>query len=290
MDKDTPPALLPEIIGHRGNPYQEVENTLGSIQSAFAAGADAVELDVQLTKDGVPVLYHDRAFGATGFFLDRYAYPHVIQSYTISQLKQAKFNQAQFESKLSQSAGEAIRLQTTGLPQITTLEEVLLALPKNKQVYLELKYPSQFMNPGNALAVAVVDLIQQHSLQDRAIVISFNVPSLRQIKQLAPEIQTGLNISDNFTGLFIQPTVIKVLKNWLGIAYWLPSFNAMTSTQAKLCHGLGLKMVPWVSRATIKQEQVQLKTLLTFPVDGLITNQPGYLQAALSQALHLAPA
>lgn len=46
-------------VGHRGDPYRVRENTLASIRSAFTRGADAVEIDVRLTRDGVPVLLHD---------------------------------------------------------------------------------------------------------------------------------------------------------------------------------------------------------------------------------------
>lgn len=46
-------------VAHRGDPYRHRENTLPSVESALAAGADAVEVDVQLTRDGVPVLLHD---------------------------------------------------------------------------------------------------------------------------------------------------------------------------------------------------------------------------------------
>ncbi|MFE7551754.1 glycerophosphodiester phosphodiesterase [Streptomyces gardneri] len=46
-------------VGHRGDPYRVRENTLPSIASAIERGADAVEVDVRLTKDGVPVLLHD---------------------------------------------------------------------------------------------------------------------------------------------------------------------------------------------------------------------------------------
>ncbi|MEU3477824.1 glycerophosphodiester phosphodiesterase [Streptomyces sp. NPDC033754] len=47
------------VVGHRGDPYRVRENTLSSIASAIERGADAVEVDVRLTKDGVPVLLHD---------------------------------------------------------------------------------------------------------------------------------------------------------------------------------------------------------------------------------------
>ncbi|AXK37272.1 glycerophosphodiester phosphodiesterase [Streptomyces armeniacus] len=47
-------------VGHRGAPYVARENTLPSFGAAIAAGADAVEVDVRLTRDGVPVVVHDR--------------------------------------------------------------------------------------------------------------------------------------------------------------------------------------------------------------------------------------
>lgn len=46
-------------VGHRGDPYRVRENTLSSIRSALERGADAVEVDVRVTRDGVPVLLHD---------------------------------------------------------------------------------------------------------------------------------------------------------------------------------------------------------------------------------------
>ncbi|GAA1231917.1 glycerophosphodiester phosphodiesterase [Kitasatospora nipponensis] len=49
----------PLAVAHRGDPYRFRENTLPSLASALAAGADLVEIDVQLTRDGVPVLLHD---------------------------------------------------------------------------------------------------------------------------------------------------------------------------------------------------------------------------------------
>ncbi|MFI9240920.1 glycerophosphodiester phosphodiesterase [Streptomyces sp. NPDC053079] len=50
-------------VAHRGDPYVHRENTLPSIRSALRAGAGAVEIDVRLTRDGVPVLLHDATLG-----------------------------------------------------------------------------------------------------------------------------------------------------------------------------------------------------------------------------------
>ncbi|MES4889091.1 glycerophosphodiester phosphodiesterase [Streptomyces sp. NPDC096012] len=46
-------------VAHRGDPYRFRENTIDSLRSALDQGADAVEVDVRLTRDGVPVLLHD---------------------------------------------------------------------------------------------------------------------------------------------------------------------------------------------------------------------------------------
>ncbi|MDX3386209.1 glycerophosphodiester phosphodiesterase [Streptomyces niveiscabiei] len=50
-------------VAHRGDPYRFRENTLDSLRSALSRGADAVEIDVRLTRDGVPVLLHDETLG-----------------------------------------------------------------------------------------------------------------------------------------------------------------------------------------------------------------------------------
>lgn len=57
---DNDPMATPvTAVAHRGDPYRVRENTLPSIRSALERGADAVEIDVRVTRDGVPVLLHD---------------------------------------------------------------------------------------------------------------------------------------------------------------------------------------------------------------------------------------
>ncbi len=53
------PVTPVTAVAHRGDPYRVRENTLPSIRSALDRGADAVEIDVRVTRDGVPVLLHD---------------------------------------------------------------------------------------------------------------------------------------------------------------------------------------------------------------------------------------
>src|SRR6266545_2488784 len=51
------------ILGHRGSPYKEIENTVASFEAALAAGADGFETDLRLLQDRTAVLYHDDDFG-----------------------------------------------------------------------------------------------------------------------------------------------------------------------------------------------------------------------------------
>ncbi|MGW7438112.1 glycerophosphodiester phosphodiesterase [Streptomyces sp. NPDC054849] len=69
-------------VGHRGDPYRVRENTLPSISSAFARGADVVEIDVRLTRDGVPVLLHDESLQRL------WGYDVRLDEVTVSQLKE----------------------------------------------------------------------------------------------------------------------------------------------------------------------------------------------------------
>jgi len=55
-------AGRPVVLGHRGSPKGAQENTIASFRLALDEGADGVELDVQITRDGVPVVYHDDMF------------------------------------------------------------------------------------------------------------------------------------------------------------------------------------------------------------------------------------
>ena len=56
---------MAKIMGHRGAPADEPENTLGSFRRALAVGVAAVELDVQLTKDGRLAVIHDETLDRT---------------------------------------------------------------------------------------------------------------------------------------------------------------------------------------------------------------------------------
>lgn len=117
-----PPAVsAPWIIGHRGAPAHLPENTLAGFTHAFDAGADAVELDVHATRDGVVVVHHD----------DRLADGRRIADHAWAELRPA----------------------TPGADPIPSLEEVLAAVEGRGAVFVEIK--------GRAIEAEVVRVIQR---------------------------------------------------------------------------------------------------------------------------------
>ena len=72
----------PLIIGHRGASAVAPENTIAAFREAIAAGADGIEFDVRLTRDGVPVIIHDNSLYRTARL------PHRIADLTRSELEQ----------------------------------------------------------------------------------------------------------------------------------------------------------------------------------------------------------
>jgi glycerophosphoryl diester phosphodiesterase len=103
------------VIAHRGNRLQAPENTLFALRQAVELGADALEFDVRITRDGVPVLMHDPS-------LDRTTNGHgLVESFSLAELR-------------SLDAGARVAHSATGRVTIPSLEEVLEAFPETPLV------------------------------------------------------------------------------------------------------------------------------------------------------------
>lgn len=159
------------IFGHRGSAGTSPENTMLSFLAANQAGADGIELDVQMTKDGELVVIHDetvdRTTDGSGFVKDLFL---------------ADILKLDASYKFPDFLGKA---------QIPTLEEVLkwvAALP-SFLVNIELKngivdYPM--------IEEKTIELVQKYSLEKRTILSSFNHYSLVKCSELSREIETAI--------------------------------------------------------------------------------------------------
>lgn len=128
-----PSTAQVEVIAHRGNSSQAPENTLASINSAFAIGADHVELDIALTSDGIAVLMHDatvdRTTDGTG----------PISSLTLAQVQ-------------SLDAGSWFGPAFVG-ERVPTLAEALVAADQRGRILLDVKAGGM----GAAIQAAIND-------------------------------------------------------------------------------------------------------------------------------------
>ena len=166
--------MTPLIIAHRGYSARAPENTLAAFEMAMADGADGVEFDVQLSKDGVPVVIHD-------FDLERVAgRAEKVAGLTAEELAAVNVGDRFYSGKKKAEA------KVCGVP---TLRSVLDMLPQTiGRVYVELK--SEGPDPG-PLASAVCAELQGSPLLDKVIVKSFRLAALPLVRHLLPQVRTA---------------------------------------------------------------------------------------------------
>lgn len=149
----------PEIIAHRGAPRARPENTLPSFLRAIELGADALELDVHATADGVVVVHHDPVPRAT-------AGVPALAGCRIERLSHAELR--------TFAVADGV-----GIP---TLAEVLEAVAGRATVYVEIK--------GCGIEARVVDCIARSAAE--CAVHSFDHRAARRVRELAPALPTGV--------------------------------------------------------------------------------------------------
>jgi len=171
----------PLIIAHRGASAVAPENTLAAFARAFRDGAHGIELDVRLSRDGVPVVIHDSTLrsGLRKRFVSRR---------TLAQLQEIDAG-TWFNRRHPQLARLEYTRQT-----IPTLAEVfrLMANQADQRsiVYVELKCGRSRKRNEN-LARATLDTIHQNQMEQSVIVISFNLRTIALVKQIDSTIRTG---------------------------------------------------------------------------------------------------
>ncbi|MDH4617514.1 glycerophosphodiester phosphodiesterase family protein [Brevibacillus sp. AY1] len=157
-------------MAHRGWSGKAPENTMAAIRLALAEPAiGGMEIDVQLSRDGVPVLIHD-------FTLDRTTSGSgLVMDHTLEELRQLDAG-IWFDEKF---AGE----------HIPTLEEALQAVKGRCTLNIELKATSD-MYPG--IAEKVLELLERYEMKDEVYITSFDHDLIRQVRQLDAQVVTGL--------------------------------------------------------------------------------------------------
>ena len=157
-----PRPAPPEIVAHRGAPRERTENTLASFARSLELGADAVELDVHATRDGVAVIHHDAVPGAVR--ADGRPEPRPIAAMLAREVAALRFPDGD------------------GIP---TLDALLDLLGARATAYVELK--------GRDCDAAVLATLARHATP--AAVHSFDHRAVRRVSAARPALRTGLLLS-----------------------------------------------------------------------------------------------
>ena len=244
------------IAGHRGDQEGAPENTLPAFELAIASQAQFIETDLQLTSDGVPVLMHDwtvdRTTDGSG----------PVWTYTWDEL-----------SRLDAGRWYADEFAGTRVPALSQLLD--LVRPSNKRVLLELK------GSWNADQLrSVTDDIERFGLDDRVIVASFDIMSLKALAGVAPDLPR-LVISRTIAG---DPAILAATCGAVAIVT-SAAFVREDPLAVTRIHDAGLGVLLY----TLNDEQ-NWSDATSLGVDGIITDLPTRLDRWLAAAHHTAPA
>ena len=188
----------PLVVAHRGSSAAHAEHTLAAYELALAEGADSLECDVRLTRDGVLVCVHDRR-------IDRTSDGRGV----LSTLELADLTDLDFASWKARSADPVLRSALSEVDldperrKVLTLERLVqLALDSTTpagrpvQLHIETKHPTRY---GGLVERALVTLLDRYGLAQplsrsvsQVTVMSYAATSLRRIHALAPVVPTVL--------------------------------------------------------------------------------------------------
>jgi glycerophosphoryl diester phosphodiesterase len=161
------------VIGHRGNATHAPENTLESFRQAAALGVDAIELDVRLTRDGVPVVIHDPTLGRT---TDR--------GDAVADISLARLRRADAGAMFTPDAGASFPYRGRGLT-IPTLRDVL-DVTRGIPLLIEVKVPGA--------GPAIVDELRQANASGRVVAASMQRDAVVPLREAS--IATGASAMD----------------------------------------------------------------------------------------------
>lgn len=235
-----------QIIAHRGASYKAPENTVAAAELAWELGADAVEVDIHLSKDGYIMVNHDKDTKRTA------GKSWIIKDTRAKQLR--KLDVGSFKDP--QYKGE----------KMPFLEEIITTVPKGKKLFIEVK-------SGTEVLPVLKDIIRKEEKEDQMVVISFDKDVVTEGKKLMPEIPFYW-LRGNFEEYSLDEVVSVAKENkldGLDVSYKLVTPEFMQRMKKE-----GLEVYTY----TINDASVA-KELVTLKVDGITTDRPKWLKEQL---------
>jgi glycerophosphoryl diester phosphodiesterase len=263
----------PLVIAHRGASGLAPENTLAAFRLAIALGADGVEMDVQLSADGQPIVIHDarlnRTTNETG----------LVASFTADKLSRLDAGiwfdrRLAIRPRLRAMAEEAqsrlgSRPVFAGEP-VPTLEATLALLAQTalKRLYIELK-PAPKSRSG--LLEAVLALVEQFGLERSVTLLSFDHALVKLAKEMAPGMCTAIILPVAVRQMLTARSVLRLAEVARADEVAL-HFSLVTRRLVTTLHEHGIQVSAW----TVNRKLI-MRRLIACRVDSIMTDFPNRL-------------
>ena len=238
------------VVGHRGGPEDTaVENSMEAVEQSITAGAGYVEMDIQRTRDGQYVVFHDENFSR--FTHERRA----VHEMTLAEIRELDLGE--------KSNG---RFSNVRVP---TLEELLERTRGRIGIFLELKGRSA----DQQMVDDAVAAVKRHDMLDRVVVISLKYELITGIEERHPEVTSG----------FIYFLSFGDTAHLVG-DYLILEEDAATSDTITQIHEAGKRAAVW----TVNTEE-SMQKFVNWPVDAVITDRVRQWQAVAEERRRAAP-
>ncbi len=241
----TAPSTRPGIVAHRGDSTRAPENTLPAFELALPEHADWVELDVHETRDGVIVVSHDDDLSrVTG--------------------KRVFIHDLSYQELMTYDVGSWFDEEFSGL-RISTLNEILQLFKDEIPVQIELK-PSGY---DDGLEERTLQVVRDNGMEEQVVFTCLQPGPLRRIKELSSTARTAYS-------MFVAWGHIEEMD--FSDDFTIEEGN-VTKSLVDQVHRSGGRVFAW----TVNSED-RVQYLVDCGVDGILTDDPIMLDAALNQA------
>jgi len=245
----------PIVIAHRGNSGVAPANTLIALRQAIELGVDMIEIDVNLTQDGIPILIHDKNIENTTNGKG------LVSSFTLAELKQLDAG----SWKAKQFAGE----------RIPTLAEALELAKGHVHLSVDLKDESAIPE--------MVNVIRDAGMKDDVVICGCDVPTAQKVHRFDDQLTIVLNVDSELNKLaeredkseFIREYIRQVCHAHLSALN--VSYKHINEDLIKRAHLKALPVWTW----TVDDED-DMRRLIDMGVDAIYTNWPEKLLKILS--------
>jgi glycerophosphoryl diester phosphodiesterase len=254
------------VHGHRGARAKLPENTIPAFEYAIREGANAIEMDLQMTKDNVLVVSHDPTLHAPICTGPQPSAP--IYQLTLAQVREWDCGATKNPAYPDQKPVAGTR--------IPTFDEVLNLASKgtfdfNVEMKSDPSHP-EYVPAPDVYAKMVWDKIREHKLENRVIVQSFDWRTLVALRKIAPKVRISA-LTDKDKRDYAD--ISKDAGNAQIIAV---QYGLVTPEKVAAAHAAGLQVVPWTPNTPELWDK-----LIAAKVDAIITDDPAGLIAHLKK-------